>query len=75
MKPKTKFMKVSLIRVERTDLICVGCGRFRTEWAILPLQLDAQDIDNEPIAGVHTKCIPGLHVRRALPTNPVFAVI
>jgi hypothetical protein len=57
---KTKNIKVALVRIERTDLICIGCGSFRTEWAIVPIGKES-----EPQAGVHTKCIPGLHVRHA----------
>jgi len=54
---KTKNMKIRLEKVQRTDLICVGCGNFRTEWAIVPSP------GAESQAGVHTKCIPSLHVR------------
>jgi hypothetical protein len=56
---KKRFCKVALEKVSRTDLICIGCGNFRTEWAIVPIG------DAEPVAGLHTKCIPGMHVRHA----------
>ena len=56
---KKRFCKVALEKVSRTDLICIGCGNFRTEWAIVPVG------DAEPVAGLHTKCIPGMHVRHA----------
>ena len=54
---KKRFCKVALERVSRTDLICIGCGCFRTEWAIVSMG------GAEPVAGLHTKCIPGMHVR------------
>jgi hypothetical protein len=56
---KKRFCKVALEKVSRTDLICIGCGNFRTEWAIVPIG------GAEPVAGLHTKCIPGMHVRHA----------
>jgi hypothetical protein len=68
---KRRTVKVSLERVTRTDLICVSCGRFRCEWAILPVaagflrgdeQNEKRD-EYEPQAGVHTKCIDFLHAK------------
>ena len=56
---KQKHMKIKLERVQRTDLICVGCGNFRTEWAIVPSP------GVEPVAGVHSKCIGTLHVKHS----------
>jgi hypothetical protein len=56
---KQRFCKVALEKVSRTDLICIGCGSFRTEWAIVPIG------GAEPVAGLHTKCIPSMHVRHA----------
>jgi len=57
---KRRHVKVTLERVTRTDLICVACGGFRTEWAIVPA---ARPEDWDPWVGVHTKCIDKLHVR------------
>ena len=56
---KRKFVKVAIERVSRTDLICVSCGRFRTEWAIVAPGSD------EPVAGVHAGCVDKLHVKHA----------
>jgi hypothetical protein len=64
MKSKKKLIKIALERVQRTDLICIACGNFRTEWAIMP---SIEGI--EPAAGVHTKCIPSLHVKRTRNTK------
>lgn len=57
---KRKNVKVALERVTRTDLICVSCGNFRTEWAIVPAPAGGVE---DAVAGVHTKCIDNLHVR------------
>ena len=59
MAARRKLIKIALERVTRTDLICIACGNFRTEWAVVP----AGDAE-EAIAGCHTKCMDGLHVRR-----------
>ena len=61
-----KFVKVGLERVSRTDLICVVCGNFRTEWAIMAEAMGGDDA----VAGIHGKCIEKLHVHRAR-TRPV----
>ena len=70
---RRKCIKVALERVTRTDLICVACGRFRTEWAIVPGAYGggegAPPTRNESgeatevVAGVHTGCIDQLAVR------------
>lgn len=54
---KQKLIKVKLEKVQRTDLICIGCGSFRTDWAIVPTP------GAEPVAGIHSKCIGDLHVK------------
>lgn len=58
---KRKTIKVALERVTRTDLICVSCGNFRTEWAIIPNAKSGGVED--AMAGVHTRCIDSLHMR------------
>lgn len=55
---KQKLMKIRLEKTQRTDLICIGCGNFRTEWAIVPA------LGAEPQAGVHTKCAQELHQKK-----------
>jgi len=57
---KHRHVKIALERMTRTDLICVACGGFRTEWAIVPV---TRPEDWDPVAGVHTRCIDSLHVR------------
>jgi len=61
MAARRKNIKVALERVSRTDLLCVACGNFRTEWAIVPGELGVE----EAVAGVHTTCIEKLRVRHA----------
>jgi len=57
---KRRNVKVALERVTRTDLICVSCGDFRTEWAIVPGKIGGVE---DAVAGVHTRCVEALHVR------------
>ena len=61
---KQKLMKIRLEKVQRTDLICIGCGNFRTDWAIVA----AEGV--EPQAGVHTKCIQELHQKKQKKATP-----
>jgi hypothetical protein len=69
---KSRNIKIRLESIKRTDLICVGCGCFRTEWAIVPalppaaLRYPAPDV--EPVAGVHTRCLDSLHVKHTRKT-------
>ena len=64
MKMKRKLVKVAIERTDRTDLICVSCGNFRTEWALLPVATETlANGKYEPQAGVHTMCIAILHAR------------
>lgn len=60
---KQKLIKVKLEKVQRTDLICIGCGCFRTDWAIVPSP------GAEPVAGIHSKCIGNLHVKHTRKTS------
>lgn len=53
-----KALKVQIEKTTRTDLMCIACGGFRTEFAIVPEGFD-------PCAGVHRACIERVHVRRA----------
>ncbi|HYX21404.1 MAG TPA: hypothetical protein VFA98_11225 [Thermoanaerobaculia bacterium] len=64
---KQKLMKIRLEKVQRTDLICIACNCFRTDWAIVP------GPGVEPVAGVHSKCIASMHVKhtRKAPESPV----
>ena len=55
-------VKVRLERVTRTDLLCLVCGSFRTEWGV-GAGSDGSDGEHEMQAGVHTRCIPALHVK------------
>jgi len=83
--PKRRNIKIALERVTRTDLICISCGNFRTEWAVVPSkkqEFTGQKVpDDEPVAcsaggvesavaGVHTGCIDALHVRFTRKKSP-----
>jgi hypothetical protein len=43
-------LRISLVEVNRTDLVCIACGGFRTEMAIAT--------SGELQVGLHKKCIP-----------------
>lgn len=58
-----KTLKVRLEKTTRTDLVCIGCGGFRTEYAIV-----SGVVEGESVAGVHRDCIADVHVRRAAST-------
>lgn len=60
-----RTLTVSLAPTKRTDLICVSCGMFRTELAIL--FRGAEDGDAGAWAGVHRHCVKTLRRRRAAP--------
>lgn len=62
-KAKQKFVKIAIERISRTDLICVACGQFRTEWAIVLPGISMEDF--EPVAGLHVRCVEKLHVRHS----------
>lgn len=53
------FVRVALLRTKRTDLVCIACGRFRTELAIAVG--DAGDEKSE--AGVHRACVELVETR------------
>jgi hypothetical protein len=53
-----KTLKVRLEKTSRTDLVCIACGQFRTEFAIMTAESSSE-------AGVHRECIGRVHVRRA----------
>jgi hypothetical protein len=59
MAARRKFMKIELERVTRTDLMCIACGSFRTEWGIVPSNGSIEDA----AAGIHAKCVEVIHVR------------
>lgn len=54
MAPKVPPIRILLVRVgevARTDLVCIACGRFRTEYAIE--RNDGEEVQ----AGLHAGCI------------------
>jgi hypothetical protein len=53
------FVRVALLRTKRTDLVCIACGRFRTELAIAVG--DAGDDKSE--AGLHRACVERVETR------------
>lgn len=54
-----KYLRVKLEPTDRTDLMCVACGGFRTQFLIVP------GPGSEPQAGVHRKCTKGVRATRA----------
>jgi len=56
-----KYLRVRVEPTTLTHLVCVLCGRFRTELAIVtPSDVD----DREPQAGVHRACANIIHAKR-----------
>lgn len=51
-------VRVRAVPTERTDLMCIGCGAFRTELAIETGWV------REPLAGLHKSCVPHVKIAR-----------
>jgi hypothetical protein len=51
-----KYLKVQLVRTTRTDVMCIACGMFRSEFEVCN--------GGEAEVGVHRKCIDRVKVRR-----------
>lgn len=56
-----RALKVMVQRTKRTDLTCMACGRFRTEYEVVVAG------GGEPHAGVHTACMESVHHKRSSP--------
>jgi len=53
-------LRVQVVRTKRTDLLCVHCGHFGSELAIV-----APDVaESDAQAGVHRRCIRLVKARR-----------
>jgi hypothetical protein len=61
---RARTLKIQLVRTDRTDLCCISCGRFKTEFAV------ARADGEESQAGVHRKCLDDVKVRRATKATP-----
>lgn len=62
MTPAPKKSKTIRLRLEKstlTHLMCVRCGRFRAELAIV-----SPEPDVEPQAGLHKACAKAMHIKR-----------
>ncbi len=55
---KAQFIRVALVKTDLSHLVCIGCGKFNTDFAVV------NGPDVEPEAGVHKKCILSVHARR-----------
>lgn len=69
MKTKpARFLRIAIIRTQRTDLPCAACGMFRTEFAILPASarepMEDEEADTNTFVGVHRDCIEKLYFKR-----------
>jgi hypothetical protein len=57
-----KYLRVPIVKAEhRTDLLCVVCGLFGSDWAIVP---PAEPDEDASSAGVHKKCLGKLESKR-----------
>lgn len=50
-----KFLRVELAPTTCSYLVCVACGRFNCDYAI---------VTDEPEAGIHKKCIAKVKAKR-----------
>lgn len=56
---RTTFLRVRLALTTETHLVCIACGRFRTELAIV-----VSAGNQESHAGIHRKCIKDVKAKR-----------
>jgi hypothetical protein len=59
-----KTARVQLVPTRRTDLVCMSCGRFRTEFAVVPIGGDTTRETIDSHVGVHRACVDRVHSRR-----------
>jgi predicted Fe-S protein YdhL (DUF1289 family) len=64
-----KTARIQLVLTRRTDLVCIGCGRFRTEFAVVPIDGDTSREALDSNVGVHRKCLDRVHFRRKSSTD------
>lgn len=50
-----KTLRVRLVPTQRTDLLCIGCGQFRTQLAIVL----GDESEEHAQAGIHKACVGG----------------
>lgn len=54
---KPRRLRIELVPTERTDLICISCGGFRTD-------LEVKRFHDPAMAGLHSSCINDVRVTR-----------
>jgi len=54
-------LRVQIVKTTRTDLLCIRCGDFGSQFAIVAPGVDQKEAQ----AGVHRKCIPLVKARRS----------
>ena len=59
-----KSARVQLVPTRRTDLVCMSCGRFRTELAVVPVGGDASRETLDSHVGVHRACLGNVHRKK-----------
>lgn len=52
----SKFVRIELRETDVTYLICIACGKFHTDYAIVT--------GGEPQVGLHKKCVDVVHAKR-----------
>lgn len=57
-----KYLRVELAPTDLSHLVCIGCGRFNVDLAIV----NGDDVD-EPQAGIHKGCIHRVKAKRGAP--------
>lgn len=56
-----RALRVTIQKTTRTDLVCMSCGQFRTEFEVV------RTGGHEPHVGVHRACIDHVHTKRSSP--------
>jgi hypothetical protein len=52
----SRAIRVELAPTTRTDLVCIACGLFQTEYEIV-----VPGLEGDPQAGCHTHCLAAVH--------------
>jgi len=62
--PKPVNLRIRIAPTRRTDLCCIVCNRFRTEYAIIPVGGDASRESVDAQFGIHRACRSGVHHKK-----------
>jgi len=58
IKPGRSNFKIQVVSTERSDLVCIACGQFRTNFAVVV----EGESDEHAHVGVHKRCVDEIKV-------------